>query len=151
MVPKIDCPIEKLIRVCELLHQADPDLGRLFADALHQHIFDDVSLDKALGLSGIHRPRYAYLRRLRDAHLAQALAGLGGELKRLETEIATYKTRVPSHVREAPLAPADWPDWRKALHAAARLGVGLPGSRTGLKKRPELSPPLPSSRPASEN
>lgn len=131
-----NCPVERLILASALLREVDPGLGQWLADAIHQHVHEGELLDHALGLSGElgRSPRFAFLRRQRNHLLSQALAGLEGDLERLATEIQRFETRVPAHVREASQPPADWPGWRKAIHAAGRLGLALPNTARGLRK-----------------
>lgn len=137
------CPIERLLRASAVLQRVDPEVGAWLSSAINMHVREGVSLDSCLGLA---RPkgrsaRFEFLRRHRDQSLALALAELDQDHERLAAEIRKFETRVPDHVREAAQPPADWPDWRKAIHAAYRLGMGLrrqgvrlPSTAKGLRK-----------------
>lgn len=130
-------PIDRLAMVVELLCIiGDAESANWLWQGVEAYIRNDTPLGESLGLSGKlgRSPRYAYLRRLRDEALREALDILGGNYSRLATEIANFETRVPAWVRHATTPPDDWPQERKAIHRANATGLQLPTSRKGLRE-----------------
>jgi hypothetical protein len=130
-------PIDSLVRIAEQLRSAGDMAHAEWIDtAITRHIETGDSLDRALGLSGSlgRSPRFAYLRRERGRHLADALRHLGDDLPRLADEIKRFETRVLRALRCRSSPPADWSPARVAIHRAFLVGLSVPASVDGLRK-----------------
>lgn len=134
-------PIDRLYLAADLVGMVDADLAQWLQGAIAEHVGSGTSMDRALGLAGSlgRSPRFEYLRRERDSHLAAALAHLGGDFCALASEASAFERRIwPAwRYRDAP-DPA-WPPVRRILHAAFRLGLRVPATVDGLRRA--LLPP----------
>lgn len=130
-------PIDSLLCIVEQLRLSGDVVHAEWIDtAVARHVEKGESLDRALGLSGSlgRSPRFAYLRRERRHHLADALRHLGGDLPRLADEIKRFETRVLPTWRCCASPPPDWLPARVAIHRAFRVGLSVPASVDGLRK-----------------
>ena len=131
-------PIDRLLCIAEELRLClgDIDQAQWLLDACQRHIEGGASLDRSLGLTGTlgRSPRFEYLRRERNRHLAEALRDLYGDFRLLADEIQRYELRVPRAWRHRKEPAPDWTSARVAIHAAFRVGIGVPATADGLKK-----------------
>lgn len=131
-------PIDRLLCIAEELRLClgDNDQAHWLLDACQRHIEGGESLDRSLGLTGAlgRSPRFEYLRRERNRHLAEALWNLFGDYRLLAGEIKCYELRVPRTCRQRKDTAPDWTPARAAIHAAFRVGIGVPTTADGLRK-----------------
>lgn len=135
---QFDNPIDRLFCIAEQLRLClgDIDQAQWLRDACLRHIEVGASLDRSLGLTGTlgRSPRFEYLRRERNRNLVDALRELYGDFRLLADEIRRYKLRVPSVLRYRKEPASDWTSARVAIHAAFRVGIGVPATADGLRR-----------------
>lgn len=130
-------PIDRLLGIAERLRAAgdceDADWLRV---AVMRHIETNESLDRGLGVVGNlgRSPRFDYLRRERNRHLADALECLGGEYARLADEVARFEARIFPTWKHRPDPTRDWSPARTAIHRAFRAMDTVPATVGGLQK-----------------
>lgn len=127
-------PIDRLAMVVEQLRAiGDDESADWLWHGVERYIQHEVPLGDSLALSGKlgRSPRYAFLRRQRDYHLREGLWLVDGNLSRLADEIGKYE-RLPYLRRQKP--DPFWSPARLEIHNAARIGIGLPATRKGLRE-----------------
>lgn len=130
-------PIDRLLDIAERLRGLDDhESADWLRAAVMQHVESNELLDRALGLSGSlgRSPRFDYLRRERNHHLAEALRCVGGDYAQLAAEIQLFKNRLLNVWQHRTDPPHDWLPVRAAIHRAFRVGMTVPASSDGLRK-----------------
>lgn len=112
------------------------------------------ALDQASGLAaaGQDSLQLRVLRRLRDQHLALAALAVAidtevsvwSRCKRLAPAIREFESRVWSQpaVRALSAPPQSWPEWKRQVFLARRIGLPVPTTAEGLYKRLDAIPPF---------
>jgi hypothetical protein len=131
-------PIDRILSIAERLRAAgDYEDADWIKTAVMRHIKKNESLDRGLGLVGTlgRSPRFDYMRRERNGHLAEALDCLGGDYARLAEEIICFESRFLTAWKHRADAPHDWSPTRTAIHRAFRVGMSnVPATAGGLQK-----------------
>lgn len=131
-------PIERLFAIADKLRcdAQGIELGEWLCAALEMHLRESIPLDRALGLSGRlgRSPAFRYHYCCRRSHLLNALSHCDGDYILLAAEAERFEKRVWPMYRDKSSPPADWSPLRASLHAAFRVGIGVPTTAPGLRK-----------------
>lgn len=127
-----------------------------FCEAVASAVRRSEPLDVALGLAAAGEPslqRYL-LMLLRNEYLREALAAVAVDegadnwtrCRRLSVLIRAFEATTWPHARHLIDAPADWPDWRRAVFKAAQTDMRLPTTPRALWDVLKKAPPYPLQR-----
>lgn len=129
-------PIDRLLGIAERLRALDDtESADWLRGAVMRHVESEELIDRALGLSGNlgRSPRFEYLRRERNRHLAEALRCVGGDYAKLAAEIQLFKNRLFNVWQHRADPPSDWQPVRLAIHRAFRIMEVVPATVEGLR------------------